>query len=157
MSDLAYQPRLCCVVPLKEACHLAMPYWQQEFNFRKPARRLLVGCRRTSRLKGSHKESTDVQRPQTSQGTLLSIYGQPHHDNQYRKPQIPNKTTSGEALFLSTGLLAFRTSVVVALGVRRTGKVVLSAKRTTLSGSALIYTRLSKGQNTIILMCRLRC
>lgn len=36
------------------------------------------------------------------------IYGKPHHRNQRREPQIPNKTTAREALFLSRGTLVFR-------------------------------------------------
>ena len=112
---------------------------------------MLVRRRRPSRLKGRHKKGTNVQQRQASQGKPLSIYGQPHHRDQCRRPQIPNRTIPGEALFLSTGPLVFRTSVVVALGVRRMSMVVLSAKHNTLSGSVLLCLNRGDVQQVTVL------
>jgi hypothetical protein len=41
-------------------------------------------------------------------GTRLPIYVSPHHHDQCQEPGTPNKTTPGEAMFLSTGALVFR-------------------------------------------------
>ena len=69
------------------------------------------------------EKGVNMQEQQTSQGTQLSIYTLPHHNQWVSRPRassINNDTAPGEALFLSTGGLVFDVSVVVALGTWRT-------------------------------------